>query len=111
MRRPSMKKLSLLLTLLAILYPGNATAINFAVDPASPSINGNITPDDVLLPGPAVFIQGRNLGLQDSFFTGFFDNLDALSYGQDPIRNPLFFSVDRVAVGLPGSDVNLLAQP
>jgi hypothetical protein len=83
----------------------------FSLDPASPAIDGNITPDDVLTPGPAVFIQGSSLGLQDSFFTGVFDNLEALSFGKDPIRNPLFFSVDRVAVGLPGTAVFLQAQP
>jgi hypothetical protein len=36
---------------------------------------------------------------------GFFDNLDALSYGQDPIRARVYFSVDRVAVGSPGTAV------
>lgn len=83
----------------------------FSLDPASSSIDNNITPDDVLKPGPAVFTQGVKLGLQDNFFAGVFDNLNALSYGQDPIQNPLYFSVDEVAIGQPGTDVNLEAFP
>ena len=73
---------------------------NFSVDPASPTIDGNITADDVLNPGPAVTIQGNNLGL------GFFDNLNALSYGQDFIGGSLAFSVDRLSLGLAGTAVN-----
>jgi hypothetical protein len=87
------------------------TTVTFSVDPASPVIDGNITPDDVLSPGPAVFIQGRDLGLQDNFFTGVYDNLADFSFGRDPIHNPLFFSVDRVAVGLPGTAVFSEAAP
>jgi hypothetical protein len=83
----------------------------FSLDPASPAIAGDLTPDDVLTPGPVVLIHGSSLGLQDSFLTGVFDNLEALSFGKDPIRNPLFFSVDRVAVGLPGTAVFFQAQP
>src|SRR5688572_9038621 len=88
-----------------------AAPITFSIDPASPAIDGNITPDDILQPGPSVYRHGTSLGLQDGFFGGVFDNLDALSYGRDPIVNPLFFSVDRVAVGLPGSAVNSQAAP
>lgn len=91
---------------------------DFAIDPASPSIDGNITPDDVLNSGPAPKQQGTGLTLLDDFFSGVFDNLNALSYGQDPVTRPppgadldVFFSVDRVAVGLPGTDVNLESQP
>lgn len=102
--------LTLAASTLLIYFPAGATPL-FSIDPASPSIDGNITPDDVLAPGPEVFIQGRDLGLQDSFSTGIFDDLDALSFGQDPIHNPLFFSVDRVAIGRPGTDVFLQAQP
>ncbi len=97
--------------LLGTAASANAAPPSFSLDPASPSIIGNITPDDVLMPGPAVFIPGTNLGLQDDFFSGIFDNLESLSYGKDPIQRPLFFSVDRVAVGLPGTAVNAQAQP
>ena len=83
----------------------------FSLDPASPSINGSLTPDDVLTPGPTVHTHGAALGLQDSFFTGFFDALDALSYGRDRLTGPLYFSVDRVAVGVPGSAVRAEAAP
>jgi hypothetical protein len=79
--------------------------INFSLDPASPTIDGNITPDDVLNSVPEVAIQGSSLGLQDDFFNGLFDNLDALSYGRDFIGGPLFFSVDRLAMGSVGSAV------
>jgi hypothetical protein len=85
--------------------------LTFSIDPASPSVNGSITPDDLLRKGPVVHTPGTALGLADDFFGGFFDNLDALSFGRDPILNPLFFSVDRVAVGLPFTDVHNQAQP
>jgi len=91
------------------LSPGGASAFDFSVDPASPAIqpavSGGITPDDVLVPGPAVRFLGTQLGLQDNVTAGQYDNLDALSYGQDSLRGPLFFSVDRVSVGLPGTAV------
>lgn len=110
-----MKKVLVLSLLIAIGTPVISGAVpidpKFSIDPASPEIDGNITPDDVLKTGPVIHTQGTSLGLQDNFFGGIFDNLNALSYGQDPILGPLFFSVDRVAVGLPGTDVNAQAQP
>jgi hypothetical protein len=100
---------------LALVCPGLVWAgpINlfFSIDPASPSVNGATTPDDVLRAGPIAHTEGTALGLVDDFFGGFFDNLDALSYGRDPIRNPLYFSVDRVAVGVVGTDVHAQAAP
>lgn len=105
----------LILALLCLVIPvvchGVTIEPKFSIDPASPAINGDITPDDVLRTGPTVLTQGRDLGLQDDFFSGSYDNLDALSYGKDPIVRPVYFSVDRVAVGLPGSDVYQYAQP
>jgi hypothetical protein len=100
-------------TLLAVsaLYTASADFITFSIDPASPSINGNITPDDILVRGPLVIVQGTSLGLYDHFHLGQFDNLDALTYGKDPIRGPVYFSVDRVAVGLPGTAVFDQAKP
>lgn len=89
----------------------------FAVDPASPAIKGAITPDDVLVRGPEIYTEGTQLGLLDNFVGGIFDNLNSLSYGLDPVtppggrRGPVFFSVDRVAVGTPGSAVHAEAQP
>lgn len=110
-----MKKVIFVTFVIIILNPLIAGAVpivpKYSLDPASPAIDGNITPDDVLKAGPSVYTQGSSLGLKDDFFGGVFDNLNALSYGQDPIMNPLFFSVDRVAVGLPGSDVHSQAQP
>ncbi|HJW30324.1 MAG TPA: hypothetical protein VJ508_13925 [Saprospiraceae bacterium] len=97
--------------LLPVVCYGVTIDPKFSIDPASPAINGNITSDDVLRAGPTVLTQGRDLGLQDDFFSGFYDNLDALSYGKDPIVRPVYFSVDRVAVGLPGSAVYEYAQP
>jgi hypothetical protein len=83
----------------------------FSLDPASPSINGSVTPDDVMIAGPTVHTHGTALGLQDSFFSGVFDALDALSYGVDPLIAPLYFSVSRVAVGASGSAVRTEAAP
>ena len=102
------------------LLPGQANALIFSVDPASPLIGTNttggvITPDDLLAPGPngpVVVKQGRDMGLKDDFYNGNFDNLDAVSKGDDyPPWKYLYFSVDRVSVGLPGSDVYDQAQP
>jgi hypothetical protein len=115
MKEETMPRLSGLVTLGLLLLPLGAVAQSafpkFSLDPASPSIDGNITPDDILIPGPNVLIQGRTLGLRDNFFAGDFDNLDVISFGLDPITTPVFFSVDRVAVGQPGSSVFLEAQP
>lgn len=84
---------------------------SFSIDVVSPSTDGDITPDDILAPAPEVAVQGSDFGLRDDFFLGDYDDLNALSFGRDPILGPLYFSVDRVSVGLPGSDVNDLAQP
>lgn len=102
---------------LASISQAAVTDPHFSIDPASPSIDGNITPDDVLRSAPAIVRNGRDLGLSDDFFGGIYDDLNALSYGQDPISRPsepaneVFFSVDRVAVGAPGSDVFSQAAP
>lgn len=103
-----------LVLLASSLAAGVASAgplTRFSLDPASPSLDGNITADDVLSAGPAIYTQGRALGLQDDFLNGGFDNLADFSYGQDPIANPLYFSVDRVAIGLRGSAVFQEALP
>ena len=91
------------------IAPANAELPHFSVDPASPAIDGTITSDDVLRPGPAIFTPALNLGLKDNP-PGDVDSLNSLSYGKDR-GNILFFSVDRVAVGLLGTDVNIQAQP
>lgn len=84
----------------------------FSVDPASPAIfDDGVTPDDILVTGPVIHTQGRDMDLVDNFLLGVYDDLDALSFGRDPITAPLYFSVDRVAVGLPGSAVFAQAQP
>lgn len=94
--------------------------ITFSVDPASPAVNPvgsqSLTPDDVLASGPVVVLQGSSLGLQDDFFGGSFANLDALSYGVDFVQRqlrsvPVYFSVDRVAVGISGTPVYVDASP
>jgi hypothetical protein len=101
------------LTLMAVpSYVSAAIAnVTFSVDPASPTIGGSIGPADVLAPGPGVAIPGSALGLDADFFGTVFDNVNALSYGRDSLAPPVFFSVDRVAVGLFGSAVNQQAQP
>jgi len=85
--------------------------VRFSLDSASPSTSINITPADVLLPGPVVDIPGRSLGLQENFPSGPYDSLADFSFGRDPIQGPLYFSVDRVSVGLPGTAVFAQAQP
>ena len=90
-----------------VLVLGNATpsyAVNFSLDPASDSLDGNITADDVLdsslISSFGVAVQGEELGLQS-----FFDNLNALSYGKDSLKGPFYFSVDRLSFGLSGTAV------
>lgn len=68
----------------------------FSVDPASAPVP--MSANDILLPGPAVAIPEAALGL------GLFDNLNALSFGRGG-GVPVFFSVDRGAIGAPGSAV------
>jgi len=97
--------LSFLALMLSLGAPRTG-ATRFSLDPASPSIDGDITPDDILTPGPRIELHGTALGL-----LGFFDNLADISFGFDPIQSPLYFSVDRVAVGLPGSAVFMQASP
>ena len=91
----------------ALLW-GNATpsyAVNFSLDPASDSIDGNITPDDVLNSDSTIATSGSELGLEDDFFVGFFDNLNAISYGKDSLKGPFYFSVDKLSLGLAGTAV------
>jgi hypothetical protein len=79
--------------------------------PVPPTASPLISPDDVLKSGPTIQFDGSILGLNGSFPFGSYDNLNALSYGLDPISSSLFFSVDRVAVGKTGTDVHTQAQP
>lgn len=111
-----MKRLPVTLGLACVVaFPSVAGAtvidLSFSIDPASPNITGSLAPDDVLKTGPVVYIEGSTLGLKDDFFTGDFDVLNALSYGKDPLNKELFFSVDRVAVGVPGTAVHSEAAP
>lgn len=107
-----MRKFLFLLALLTAV-PSNRLAADtqFSLDPASPSLTGGLTPADVLLPGPVLSISGGALGLQTDFPGGAYDNINSLSFNRPSRFGPLFFSVDRVAVGLPGTDVYRLAQP
>lgn len=81
------------------------TDIRFSVDPASVSVAADLTPDDVLVAGPRVLAHGTSFGLQSNPALGIADNLNAISYGRDPISNPLYFSVDRLTLGKDESDV------
>ena len=84
--------------------------IRFSLDPASPSLAGGLTPDDILAAGPVVAVPGTAFGLADGFPQAAYDVLNALSFGRDPIAGQLFFSVDRLAVGLDGSAVHAQAS-
>jgi hypothetical protein len=102
-----MKRLVLLGVL--VLVQGVATAspvLLFSLDPSSPSTSSTLTPADILSAGPTVVAPGSTLGLQTGFPLGAYDNLDALSFGQDPISTSLIFGVDRTSVGLAGTGVN-----
>lgn len=115
-----MKKIIWTLLGLFVLWSPLAWAVplkkpSFSVDVASPANEvfipesvDNVTPDDILAPGPEIGIQGAELGLLKGDYP---DDLNALSFGRDPIREPLYFSVDRVSAGVPGTGVNNLAQP
>lgn len=63
-----MKKVLFLALVISNFTPAIAGAepikIRFSVDPASLAINGDVSPDDVLIAGPRVHTQGTNLGLQ-----------------------------------------------
>jgi hypothetical protein len=86
-----------------------------SIRPPLPS-TWTLTPDDILESGPFIRTEGWTLGLQEDFFGGVFDNLDALSFGRDlvpvePRSTRVWFSVDRVAVGSAGTDVHAEAAP
>lgn len=83
---------------LAITLVVPAGADVFSVDPASEAW---ANPGDLLVAGPEVHVTRANLGLTAG------DNVDALSLGYDVVsRNDIiYFSVDRDAVGLPGTAV------
>jgi hypothetical protein len=96
----------------AVSGPGGAAATPlFSLDSASPSLAGSLGPDDVLEGGPAVHTEGSSLGLADDLLGGDFDELDALSFGRDPIDATVFFSVDRLSLGLSGTPVHAAALP
>ena len=87
-------------------YTTPSFGFNFSVDPLSSSIDGVITPDDILESGLNIVVSGTDLGLQDDFFGGVFDSLNALSYGNDDLSSsPNTFTVSRISVGLPGTAV------
>lgn len=68
----------------------------FSIDPASPLV---FSAADVLTRGPTILQGATSLGLIAD------DNVNSLSFGRDLISRQLFFSVDRVTVGLPGTAV------
>ena len=114
------KPLALLLASWLATLPGGAVADaaspHFSIDPASPAVAGMLGPDDILVRGPVVKTHGKTLGMADDFAGGAFDNLNDFSYGKDVVRrepksSPLWFAVDRVAVGAVGSSVNVRARP
>jgi hypothetical protein len=86
---------------LALIFTNTAQAgqVNFSIDIASPALLGGLAARDILTPGPNLFIDGFTLGMKSG------DSFGDFSYGNDPIVTPLYFSVDRVAVGQAGSAV------
>lgn len=79
----------------------------FSLDSASPSLIPVLQPSDILTAGPTLQTSGASLGL------GPLDELNGVSYGLDVLTGPLtlYFSVDRLGVGLPGTAVYRQALP
>ena len=95
--------------LILLLATGAVAAPTFTLDPASPSLVGGITPADTLLTGPVLSAQIP--GLLRDFPGGAYDFVDAISSGSDPLEGPIYFTVDRTTVGLPGSAVFAESRP
>jgi hypothetical protein len=95
------KTIAALVAVLGLGQAAMAQTPRFAVDPASPATTGGaVNPSDVLLPGPSVSILGTALGLTPGA-----DILADFSFGAEVLAGPIFFSVDRTSVGLPGTAV------
>src|SRR5690349_4709878 len=80
-----------------------ARGVTFSLDPASASLTGQRSPDDLFTDNLTPV--ARSLGLQGNFPTGLYDDLNSISFGNDYAIGPIFFSVDRNSVGLAGSAV------
>ncbi|MEA5536935.1 hypothetical protein [Crocosphaera sp. XPORK-15E] len=106
MNHKSLAMMTASLLIGSFTYTTPSFGFNFSLDPSSSSIDGVITPDDILEPGLNIVVSGTDLGLQDDFFGGVFDSLNALSYGGDPITRSLAFTVDKTSTGLPETAVN-----
>lgn len=97
------------LFLSVVLLPAVSLAgpLTFSIDPGSPA---PFSPADILVPGPGLAISEAALGLTPG------DNLNALSFGNDPVQGPALtggveFSVDRLSAGLPGTAVDIQSFP
>ena len=85
---------------IAMVVSANASPVRFSLDRESPTLIANgFATGDVLAEGPILYTAARDLGIGLSA-------LDGLSYGVDVLIPGVYFSVDRFAVGLPGSPVN-----
>jgi hypothetical protein len=87
----------------AYLACGPARGVTVSLDPASASLTGNRSPDDLFNNGLQPLT--RDLGLQGAFPAGLYDDLNSVSFGNDFAIGPVFFSVDRNSVGLVDSAV------
>lgn len=83
-----------------------------SLDPASPTlVSTSSRPADLLVPpAPTLALAGTSLGLLGGFPASTYDNLNALSLGDDAVLATPYFSVDRLTVGRPGTAVAIAAQ-
>ena len=99
-------------TVVAVLLAGGTAKAQLVVDaisldPASPTLVANSRkPADLLVPpGLGLKQSGTSLGLVGNFPGSTYDNLNALSYGDDDVTASPYFSVDRLTLGRPGTAV------
>lgn len=93
----------------SVVHVAHAQLIVDAVslDPASPSLpQHSRKPGDLFVPPGFNLLQaGTSLGLQGNFPSAAYDNLNAASLGDDYISAAVYFSVDRLTLGRPGTAV------
>ncbi len=104
-------RLGSLVALLAPLLTCSVSALPMitalSLDPASTSLTSGRTPADVVTPGQGLpgLRSGTQLGLQNNFPGGSYDNLNSLSFNETELVDDFLFSVDRLAQGTTGTAV------
>ncbi len=78
-----------------------------SLDPASPSLGpAGRNPADLMRPPATTLAMAAHLlGLANGFPNSGYDNVNSLALGDDPISTHVYFSVDRLTLGKPGTAV------